>query len=279
MAKKVSTRELGLIMVPKIMKSEDLHYGLWKKGMEVNLANMAKAQQNYSDWMLNHIPQGVKTILDVGCGTGHLSQQLIAKGYHVEGVSPSEVLSDYVRQRLGPQYTLFQSTIEELETDHRYDLVMFSESFQYMLPTLSLPKAYQLLNPGGHVLLSDFFRTRAEGESALKGGHDLIEFYEILKTQPFSMVSDEDITPETAPNLKLVDDMITDIGEPLWNLTGFYMKSNHPWISKLFMFLFRKRIKKLHFKYFSHQRTPENFLKYKSYRTMVLQAAPKGDRE
>ena len=41
MAKKVSTRELGLILGARLMKADDLHYGYWPDGLEVTMANMA----------------------------------------------------------------------------------------------------------------------------------------------------------------------------------------------------------------------------------------------
>jgi len=273
MANKVSTKELGLILGTRLMKTDDLHYGYWGPGLEVNLANLPKAQAAYSQFLMAHIPAGTKTILDVGCGTGHLSEQLRAHGFQVEGISPSPMLSDMVAKRLGPDYKLYRCMFEDFATPQHYDLILFSESFQYIKPALSLPKAHGLLNNGGHVLIADFFRTDAPGVSALKGGHELADFYRILKNQPFRVLSDEDITPQTAPNLKLVDDLLSDYALPVWEAAAYYLKNNRPWLSALVYRLFQKKIDQAHFKYFSHQRTAENFAKFKSYRTLVLQKA------
>ena len=55
----------------------------------VNIENFPQAQDNFSHFILEHVPEGVQSILDVGCGSGHLAQFLQANRYEVECVSPS----------------------------------------------------------------------------------------------------------------------------------------------------------------------------------------------
>jgi SAM-dependent methyltransferase len=271
MAQKVSTRELGLILGARLLKTEDLHYGYWADGLEVTLANLPIAQAAYCDYLLGKIPPGVKTILDVGCGTGHVAQLLVERGYRVECVSPAPLLTEAARERLGSQVPIYPTTLEQLRAPHAYDLLLFSESFQYIPPRQSLPKANRLLHTGGYVLLSDFFSIEDSGPSALRGGHPLRAFKAYLATQPLRVLLDEDITLRTAPNLKLIDDMLQDYALPVWDALGYYLRENHPWVSRALRPLLRKRLKKLEFKYFSRQRTAETFLQHKSYRCMLLQ--------
>ena len=47
---------------------------------------------------------------------------------------------------------------EDFASDQVFDLCLFSESFQYIPMDVSLPKAARLA-PGGHVIVSDNFRT------------------------------------------------------------------------------------------------------------------------
>jgi hypothetical protein len=82
---------------------------------------------------------------------------------------------------------------------------------------------------------------------------------------------DEDITARTAPNLHLVDALLQDYALPVWHTLGYYLRENHPWLTRLLRPLLRKRLKKLEFKYFSRQRTAEAFLRHKSYHCMLLQ--------
>jgi SAM-dependent methyltransferase len=271
MARKVSTRELGLILGARLLKTEDLHYGYWAEDLELALANLPKAQAAYCDYLLGKIPPGVKSILDVGCGTGNLAQQLVQRDYQVECVSPAPLLTEAARERLGSRVPIYPTTLEKLHANHTYDLLLFSESFQYIPPQESLPKANRLLNTGGYVLLCDFFSIEDSGPSALRGGHPLRAFREYLATQPFRVLVDDDITARTAPNLKLIDDMLQDYALPVWDAARYYLRENHPWLSRALRPLLGKRLKKLEFKYFSRQRTAETFQRHKSYRCMLLQ--------
>jgi SAM-dependent methyltransferase len=240
----------------------------------VTLANLPKAQAAYCDYLLGKIPPGVRTILDVGCGTGHVSQLLAQRGYAVEAVSPAPLLTERARARLGDTVPIHPCTLEALDIPRRFDLLLFSESFQYIPPEQSLPKAHRLLNPGGHVLLADFFDREGTGESALRGGHPLQAFQRYLAGQPFRVVLDEDITDRTAPNLKMVDDWLHDYAVPVWETLEYYLRESHPWLVRLTRPLVGKRLAKLRFKYFSGQRNAETFARHKSYRCMCLQRIP-----
>ena len=274
MADKVSTRELGLILGVRLMKTDDLHYGYWTDGLDVNLGNLAQAQRQYCDVLMDRIPSGVRTILDVGCGTGHLAQLLTERGYQVDCISPSPVLTRLARERLGEEYPIHRTTYEAFASDRRFDLILFSESFQYIKTSHSLPKSVALLEDPGYVLISDFFLTNAPGVSALRGGHDLDGFYAYLQTLPLRILSDEDITRQTAPNLQLVDELLTDYALPIWESVGYFLRQNHPWLAKLGWLLYRKKLEKIEFKYLSRQRTAGSFAIHKSYRTILLQKLP-----
>ena len=276
MAEKVSTRELGLILGARLMKTDDLHYGYWPDGLEVKLANLPDAQSHYTEFLKSLIPYGASTILDVGCGTGHFAQLLSQGGYAVDCISPSPILTRMARERLGGDFPIYETTYEAFETGNRYDLILFSESFQYIPIRESLPKSLGLLNPGGHLLIADFFRTNAPGESALRGGHDLAGFYAYLETLPWRTVADEDITRFTAPNLNLMDELLTDYMQPVWDSLGYYLSNNHPWLTWLGRRFFGKKLDKIRFKYLSHARNAENFGLYKSYRCLLLQKVGEG---
>ena len=273
--RKVDSREVGLligmILGKAFLDTEDLHYGYWTPDLPVTGANMAQAQENHSKFLISHIPAGTKTILDVGCGTGHLAKKLLALGYQVDGVSPSPLLTERARQNLGDAVRIFECTYEELETEKRYDLVLFSESFQYVKTGPSLEKTLTLLRPGGHLLICDFFKTDAQGKSALGGGHRLSKFYRKIASLPLVAVTDLDITRETAPNLALVDEALTRAGIPIRDLIFYFLSHNYPHLSKLLQWQFRQKIEKLNFKYFSGQRNAANFAKFKSYRLLLYQ--------
>ena len=72
-SKKEVSREIGLeisyLFGKYFLKLEHLHYGYWKEGLAVDIGNLRIAQDVYAKFIISHIPSGVKTILDVGCGT------------------------------------------------------------------------------------------------------------------------------------------------------------------------------------------------------------------
>ena len=47
-------------------------------------------------------PQGVRSVLDLCCGTGLLAGELIARGYRVAGVDAADAMLALARKRLGP---------------------------------------------------------------------------------------------------------------------------------------------------------------------------------
>ncbi|OGS19868.1 MAG: hypothetical protein A2252_05000 [Elusimicrobia bacterium RIFOXYA2_FULL_39_19] len=262
--------DLGIILSKYFFKTEHLHYGYWTKDLEVDPFNLAKAQDNHTNFIVSNIPDGTKTILDVGCGIGKLSQRFISLGYKPECVSPSKLLTKYAREILGGDILIHECKYEDLHTDKRYDLIVFSESYQYVDLVKSFENSLKYLNTGGHILICDFFKTDAKGESALGGGHHLKEFYETAKRYPLKMLKDIDITREAAPNLKLIDDFLTKVGVPVWQALLDYMDKKSPFVSKIIKWKFRKKIDKINKKYFSGTRNAENFAIFKSYRLFLF---------
>ena len=185
MAKKVSSKELGLVaglaLGKFFFRAEDLHFGYWPDDLEPMVDNLKPAQEAYSRHLIEQIPDGVQKILDVGSGGGKLAAALVDQGYAVDCVSPSEYLSGRIEERLGDRVGLYRCKYEKLETDQRYDLILFSESFQYVKIQIALQKSMELLNDEGFILICDFFRLESGKESIQAGGHDLAIFLARIK--------------------------------------------------------------------------------------------------
>ncbi len=281
MPEKVDSKEVGLVaglnLLHFFLGTRDLHYGLWQDDLEVCVQNLPEAQKRYSDFLLGHIPQAVKTVLDVGCGAGGVATELLARGYQVEGVSPSPLLSDAARQQAGPEFKIHQGRFEEIQFDagQKFDLVLFSESFQYIDLDSVLDNAKRLLNPGGYILICDFFKTLAPGRSVIGGGHRIDRFMNVLEHSGLKVLEDKDITRETAPNLDIVAQMGRELLLPTFRLAGYYFDQNHPWLAKLFRWKYDRKIKKIQRKYLSGERSGESFARHKVYRLFLLQQGEK----
>ena len=284
---KMTSRELGLVLAQQLLGVEDLHYGLWDADLELSLANLVPAQQRYTDLLLAHVAQQLAGIdqprvLDVGCGTGHMLQLMLERGYHVDAVNPSPHLNRQLRARLeqlpGASTRLFDSRFESLPLavgSQSYDVLLFSESFQYIpLPEI-FARAPALLKPGGAVVLADFFKTAAhcdgaEGDRSFSGGHILSEFYRWLEASPFEVLHDEDLTARVSPNIALLDEWLTRRLVPAADSVDQYLRSAYPGLTRVFKWLLRRKLERARYKYLSGNRSQAVFEKYKNYRLLVL---------
>lgn len=271
--KKTVSRDIGIeiaaICGKYFLNLDHLHYGYWTKGLDVDIANLRIAQENYANFLISQIPAGVGIILDVGCGKGQMARNLVDAGYKVDCLSPSPLLTRQTRDLLGNESNVFECYYGQLQTENRYDLVLFSESFQYIDPEEAIKKTLGLLNGDGYLLICDVFRKDVRGKSPVSGGHPLSTFYSIISKYPLELVEDLDITEQTAPNIDIEDHIFKEVVHPVTTLLEQLLDSRYPSISKLLKWKYRNKIQKLHAKYFSGRRTGESFKKFKSYRLLL----------
>ena len=66
-------------------------------------------------------PDGVRSVLDVCCGTGLMAERLRALGYRVVGVDGSATMVARARERLGPDVALAAASLPELPVPGGFD--------------------------------------------------------------------------------------------------------------------------------------------------------------
>jgi len=288
----MSSRELGLVLAQQLLDVDDLHYGLWDDDLPLTFSNLAEAQQRYTNMIMAALPSpegGGVRVIDIGCGTGHLLTQLLERGYSADGLVPAPKLAEQVRKRLvehaeqaEKSARLFESRFEQFPADEYagyYDAALFSESFQYMPMSASFPILAQIVRPGGWVVICDFFQTEntgggGPGDRSFGGGHRMQAFYTELDKYPFTLLQDLDITRQVSPNIRLLDETLMHKLLPAGQTLNRCLSTNYAtsWrvIRALFRTLFRKKLEKQKYKYFSGHRTQAVFERYKTYRLLVL---------
>ena len=263
--------EIGLVLSRFFFNTEHLHFGFWPDDLSVNIDNLRKAQDLHSNQILSSIPGHVKTILDVGSGSGGLAEKLVGSGYKVECVSPSDYLSDAIEEKLKSSVVVHRSTFEKFESQKKYDLVLFSESFQYVNINKTLNKLPGIIKDKGHLLICDFFRQPGTGTKPLGGGHDWQVFQNNLGDHDFTIVDDVDITKETARTYDLINQILNEVAGPVRDLSARYLDSHYPKGMRLLKWYFDKKIRRINRIYFSGNMTGEMFNKLKTYRILLYQ--------
>ncbi len=272
------TKELGLVVGLEFFKhvlgTDYLHYGWWEEGVEVHCTNLRVAQDEYTRRLLEQIPEGAHTILDVGCGSGRTAKVLSDAGYQVECISPSAYLTENAQELLGDAVQVHHARFEDVDIRSKYDVVLFSESFQYIGLDHSLSKARSLLNESGSILICDFFRQDdVQGNSPIGGGHSLREFYQKVDQYGYTVTKNEDITNKVAPTVDIYNALTMHVVRPVYyGLLGL-LRERFALLARIIFWKYRKKLEKVESKHFSGQRSAANFCRYKRYLTVALKIA------
>ncbi len=103
-----------------------------------------------AQWLVG---QDAATVLEVGAGTGKLTEQLVALGHDVHATEPAQAMLDILRRNL-PDTRTTQASAEELPVpDRSVDVVVAAQSFHWFDLERALPEIARVLRPGGHLSL------------------------------------------------------------------------------------------------------------------------------
>lgn len=265
---------LGYIIGHHFLNIRDLHYGYFPDDLPVEMQNLARAQANYTDLIIANMPKGAKTVLDVGCGVGNNARKLLDSGFQVECVSPNGFLTSVAKQMLEGRTVVHESRFQDFNTDKRYDVIMFSESLLFIRPlSLAFTKARGLLNPGGHILITDIFAIPMPDKSPIGGGHILPEFRKTIDEHGFKLATDVDMTSGIARTFDLLDRTYREAIQPAYHMILTRIADKFPLAMKFIRWKFKKKLEYYEKKHFSGRRDGTNFKKYKEYRLLVYKRA------
>ena len=213
--------DLGVDFVRFLTGKEHLHYGIWEEGVEVCAGNLLRAQELYTEKLISHLPAGKQlNILDVGGGAGETALTLSNRGHKLEIVVPSPPLAKRCEAKLGASTPVHNLGFENFVMEQKFDVCLFSESFQYIPLEISLAKAREVTQPGGLILISDCFRSPEGYRNKQKyrpvgGGHPVTRFYEEVEKAGLVIAFEDDITKKVAPSIDLETEFYRFVGNSI----------------------------------------------------------------
>jgi MPBQ/MSBQ methyltransferase len=190
-----------------LTRSPYLHYGYWEPlpaEDELTIPRFRIAQKAYAVKLLSFIPEEIQTVLDVGCGIGGNAVDLLEKGFEVEGIAPDPFQQKQFLLATQGRAKFHLSRFEDFPATSSYDLILLSESSQYIAAADLAAGAAKLLNPGGYLLLADMMRSDATYIEGIFSNCHLVEgLGKSLMQAGFNLVKSEDISTQVAPTIDL----------------------------------------------------------------------------
>lgn len=199
-----------------LTNSDFLHYGYWEElpapGEELTITRLRTAQEAYSLKLMGFIPPEIISVLDVGCGIGgntkYLCDRISAsrpdEDFLVEGLAPDPLQQAKFIEKTQGKIPFHLSRFEDFTATKSYDLILFSESSQYVAVNDLAQGTSRLLGNNGYLLLADMMRKDKEyQEGIFSNCHFKQELQIALETAGFTLVKSEDISQGIAPTIDL----------------------------------------------------------------------------
>jgi len=254
-----------------------LHYGLWLPGETPSMPKLREAQERYVDKLVALLPPAPASVLDIGGGTGAMAARLHSLGYDVEMLTPSEVQVGLARAELGDRVKVHLTRLEEFSTERKFDVCLFSESFQYMPMSVSLPKAKAMLKPGGCVVIADCFRSENyRGGRQIGGGHRFTNLPPRAEEDGFRITADEDVTAMAAGTILLDQRVYQEVISPIVDDLGASVRQRSAVLHWLIggayrLFVRKAERERIADRLKAEHRTPERFVEMNTYRFLKLE--------
>lgn len=227
--------DFELYFATEVLKMDSLHYGYWDdppESLRLDLDVMSEAQARYTERLLEFVPESADRVLDVGAGVGDNARALAARGHRVHAISPDRNHAGYFREA-GDRIEFEASRFEDFRSPEWYDLILFSESHNYINHQVALEQCRRYLRPDGQIVVSGMFRMPDRGP--FPDGYAIEDHPYLELARDFGFVVDElvDITPNVKPTMAMIHGAYQDHLAPLIDVLGKYLKTIAPLKARL----------------------------------------------
>lgn len=247
-----------------------LHWGYWDDPtaalQDLDTKNYYLGQQLYIEKIADAIPDGTKTILDVGSGSGEIASHLQKKGYEVECVCPSIIQNKFNAEKTEPGTVIHEGYFQDIVFDKVYDCVIFPESFQYV----PIEKTFAILKKiSRYVVICDYYKKSPDAKQG--GGFSYSLFQEQISVNDFNLVHHEDITDGVSPNYAFKRKLYNDLVIPTLEIISERVRQDYPFLSKIFLPILRRDLFKIDkYRRKAELSDPANLAKWIEYGIWVL---------
>ncbi len=263
--------DIALRTVHKLFGLKYLHYGYFQEGQKASLDTLPQAQIEFKDQIIRHFPEDVEKTLDIGCGTGETARSLLSLGFSVACVDPDPYLIEKTLETTGHRVKTFTGHYEDITDIDKgvFDLILMSESCQYVNPVQGWVLHKKHLRHGGYVVIADFFKIKNVDQAHLsKSGHNIDEFLGLARENGFSLIKKTDITKNVSPTMDIYQGVILKKVFPCFEALFGIVHRRFPRLYRLLRFFLGKKIIFLQLKYSSQD--AKTFSEYKSYFILVF---------
>ena len=130
----------------------------WSFYVNTTISETLQRLQKHGVFSVKNTPN--LKILDLGCGTGVLIEQLLSLLPLAEvcGIDPSAEMLNIAQQRLPPSVDLDLGSADKLDfEDNSFDVVISTNAFHYFRdPQSSIQEALRVLKPQGYLVITDW---------------------------------------------------------------------------------------------------------------------------
>jgi len=261
--------DLELYLYSKILRNGMLHYGYFEdigiQAGEISIGMMERAQERYAELIVDAIPGTEGRVLDAGCGMGGLTRILNSRNIEVEALTPNKNQIEHIKKTY-PAVKTHHCKYESLNANDSFDVIIHSESLQYIDLEEAFRKTGKILKDHGRWIITDYFRLSEQGQNT--SGHLLSNFKDAVSQQGWTIETQRDITENVLPTLKLIWLYAERFLKPVKHFALEKFRFKKPWLYFMTSDLHERIDKKLEKELSAID--PELFKKEKRYMMYVL---------